>query len=802
MLKKLKRLQGMTLDELLHRVREQWRRETDRMRFRAGFGSEDDPEFETLWGTQGFSFKDYLRSGPAQRFYSSTQNREAICAFFTCRFPAWFDRAIEEAGHLSHHRVDLLGHINIHLARDIDWHRDPVSAQPWPQRYWADYDLVHSSTADSKVIHELNRQQYLPRLAKAFFLTGDEDYACEAVGQMESWIDQNPKWNGVNWQSSLEISIRVISWVWTLFLLLSSESLDERATRRICKSVFAQLDHVYRYPSLYSSPNTHLIGEATALFVGGLLFPELPRADKWRQFASIVLVSEMQRQVSDQGVYCELSSYYHCYATDFFLQVMTLARQNRLPFPDWMWNRLSKMLDFVLNLTRPDGSIPLLGDDDGGRALALSAQDYRSFRDALCSGAVLFNRGDFKHQASGFREESLWLLGEDSWPIFNSIDAQPPSRLHTFYPNLGYFFQRSGWGCRDCQVIFDCGGLGEPTGGHGHADALSLTLFSGGREILIDPGTSVYNCSPEWRSFFRSTHAHNTVVVDDTSQSEPNGTFAWKKRANARVVKHFSLPGIEYIDGEHDGYSRLQEQVTHRRRLVYIRPNYWIVLDELQGTGEHDYEFLYHFAPNAELLIFGEERRGEVDCRARIKEAVLQMFMYASGPLQAEAVCGQVAPIQGWSSHCYGERKPSPVLRATLTGFAPVGMMSFLIPGEEARPSRRFESGGGSTIGAAVRDGDYDDIAIMSMEGAELHLIDCVMRGEFFWLRTENGALKQLLAVNARSFKHAGETIFESPQLIPYVTAYFWENGIVIERGEQEGKVYVRDLRDRQFQRN
>jgi len=74
------------------------------------------------------------------------------------------------------------------------------------------------------------------------------------------------------------------------------------------------------------------------------------------------------------------------------------------------------------------------------------------------------------------------------------------------------------------------------------------------------------------------------------------------------------------------------------------------------------------------------------------------------------------------------------------------------------------------------------------------------MKGEFFWLRTENGALKQLFAVNATTFSYSGEKVFESREPT-HVVAHFWENGIVIERGEHEGKVYVRDLRDRQFQR-
>jgi hypothetical protein len=640
----------------------------------------------------------------------------------------------------------------------------------------------------------------LPRLARAFFLTGDERYAREAIVQIESWIDQNPRWTGVNWNSSLEISFRAMSWIWTIFLLLQSESLEEASLRRILKSLFAQLDQVYRYPSVYSSPNTHLIGEAAALFIAGVLFPELPRAAKWREFGSLTLLDEMQRQVSNDGVYCELSSYYHCYATDFYLHILTLARRNNIPFPEWVWTRFAAMLDFVMQLTRPDGSIPLLGDDDGGRLFPIASDDYRSFRDGLSSGSILLGRGAFKDQAGAFREESLWLLGSDAWSIFNSLASQTPHELRGSFTNAGYFVQRSGWEARDSQLTFDCGGLGLPTGGHGHADALSLTLFTGGREFLIDPGTSVYNSAPEWRNFFRSTSAHNTVVVDGSSQSDPASTFSWKRKASSRVRQQISLPEMDYVDAENDGYSNLSRDVTHRRRVIYIRPNYWIVLDELKGSGQHDCDFLYHFAPDAQLSILGEERQGEIDCRARIGDAGLQLFLYASQPLRAEAVCGQSGPIQGWSSSRYGERRPSPVLRASVHGTVPVSMMSFLVPGEKTTLSRRFKSNTTNTIAAAVRDGDYDDIAVMSSDDGNLQLLDCVMRGEFFWMRTENGVLKRLLAVNARSFAYAGETLLESNEVIPYVQVYFWENGMVIERGEHEGKVYVRDLRNRQLQ--
>src|SRR5262249_35246738 len=146
-----------------------------------------DIEFENLINSYDSSLKGYLREGPARRFYSSTQDRYKTAQFVMEHFPEWFDRAVQEGIRLREHRFNILGHDEVVLMEDIDWHRDPISGYQWPRKYWADYDLVHTPSADAKVIHELNRHQHLPRLAKTFCLTGDELYAREAIGQVESW---------------------------------------------------------------------------------------------------------------------------------------------------------------------------------------------------------------------------------------------------------------------------------------------------------------------------------------------------------------------------------------------------------------------------------------------------------------------------------------------------------------------------------------------------------------------------------------------------------------------------------------
>jgi hypothetical protein len=219
----------------------------------------------------------------------------------------------------------------------------------------------------------------------------------------------------------------------------------------------------------------------------------------------------------------------------------------------------------------------------------------------------------------------------------------------------------------------------------------------------------------------------------------------------------------------------------------------------MQGVGEHDYDVYYHFSSDARLFVFGEEAKGDAECHVRARTAELQMNFFASTPIQTDVSCGQVDPIQGWSSGRYGSKTPAPVLRVGMRAAAPVAMMSFLNPGK-LMTSRRVRTGG-AAIAAAVHDGNSEDIAVLTFDDAMLRVRNFTVRGEFFWLRTSQGLLTEVLAVNALSMDVGGSTIFRYTDRISHVRVHFWDGGMVIEQDGMEGKVYVRDLRDRQFQR-
>ena len=58
-----------------------------------------------------------------------------------------------------------------------------------------------------------------------------------------------------------------------------------------------------------------------------------------------------------------------------------------------------------------------------------------------------------------------------------------------------------------------------------------------GTDVLADPGTYCYHGEPRWRSYFRSTLAHNTIEVGGRDQSTSGGPFLWTRHARSRLIE-------------------------------------------------------------------------------------------------------------------------------------------------------------------------------------------------------------------------------------------------------------------------
>jgi hypothetical protein len=246
------------------------------------------------------------------------------------------------------------------------------------------------------------------------------------------------------------------------------------------------------------------------------------------------------------------------------------------------------------------------------------------------------------------------------------------------FPDAGYVVVRSGWEPDAHQLIFDAGPLGcAVSGGHGHADLLSLQCSGFGEPYLVDAGTYCYTQDPAWRDYFRSTEAHSTVMVDGVSQATAAGPFAWQTRPQARLRRWQSTPAFDFADAEHDAYRRLPDPVIHRRRVVFVKPRYWVVVDDLRGAAEHRVELRFQFAP---MVVTVDPTLWARAHGVRGHELFIRPF--GTVPLKADVVEGELAPLRGWVSPDYGQRRPAPLLVYSAVATFPLRIVTLLFPAE------------------------------------------------------------------------------------------------------------------------
>ena len=581
--RRLDRLTSMHRHELFDRLRQYLTARADVLRYRGG---------DALGGAQ-------VGPAPASHFFFTPTEVPSLSAQLKQVFPAQADNIVLQAEKSCRHRFDLLGYDNLDYGEEIDWHSDMVHGKRGPRKPWFQVKyLDFAEVGDSKITWELNRHQHFVTLAKAYWLTGDDKFAREIFAHWSHWHKQNRYPIGMNWASSLEVGYRSLSWVWTFFLLQECPLFTTQLRRQWHSALSLSGRHIETYLSTYFSPNTHLLGEALALFFLGTLFPSVRSAPRWQRRGWEILEREAAKQVRPDGFYFEQSTYYHVHAVDIFLHARILAALNGIPISPEFDQILQRMLNALLLLGRA-GLTPKIGDDDGGRVFDSRRNRAEHMLDPLATGAVLYRRGDFKSAAGGPREEILWLLGSKALAEFDALPSVEPSVASAALTDSGIYLmadEKSGQ-----QLVIDAGPSGSGSRGHAHADALSICLVRNGRDLLLDPGTFEYVGDSGERARLRGTGAHNTMQVDERDQADGTGPFSWKNFPRVNVDQWITGQQFDLFHGSHDGYSRLSSPVIHRRWVFHRRGKFWMVRDLAEGHGLHQLDIAWHMGPTIPL---------------------------------------------------------------------------------------------------------------------------------------------------------------------------------------------------------
>lgn len=445
--------------------------------------------------------------------------------------------------------------------------------------------------------------------------------------------------------------------MWALDLIEESGAVAGDLRHRILDSVSRHIWEIDRKYSRASSVNNHLIGEAAGVFVAPSYFRSLGNASKWRDSSREILCREIVNQTYPDGGTMEQAIRYHLFVLQFFVIAGITARETGRDMPKSYWSRLEKMFEFLACLSEGGDRQPMFGDCDDGYVLDLG-HDPHDVRQWLAVGAALFGSSNFKARAGRCSEPVEWLLGKSGRENFEAIPECQDTRITSrAFADSGYYLLQNGklHSPDRISVVFDCGPLGMGAlAAHGHADALSFTLRAFGRDVLVDPGTYDYFSYPEWRQYFRSTRAHNTVFIDGRDQSEMLGLFLWGRRAKAECLSLEPSEAGGRVIGWHDGYTCLEDPVVHKRTLK-LEGHLLVVRDEIFTAETHEIEIFFHFAEHC-IVKPAEGNSFVVDIDQGIVELRLDQ------PLQVQTFNGSENPIYGWVSRGYHQKTASTTL--------------------------------------------------------------------------------------------------------------------------------------------
>ena len=552
---------------------------------------------------------------------------------------------------------ETLGVLRTDLERP-DWFRDPVTGRRSdPDRYA--FRVDHRSQERSgnvKQVWEIARLQHLTLLASAWALSHEERYARRVDEQLRSFWRENPFLSGIHWTSGIELGLRLISVAWIRRLLddwPGVKGLFEENGLAVRQIRWHQ-EYLGSFRSRGSSANNHVIAEAAGQLVASCAFPWYPRSERWRQASARLLERELLRNTFPSGVNRELASDYHPFVAELGFLAAVEAEASGHPLSPLVWQRLTAMADSAAALLDEQLRPPRQGDSDEGRALLLDPPAANTWPPLLGMADALVGRLDWwPRPPDGAGRVMVGALAGAR----RRIEGRPGQRPSRFADAGLTLLRTSG------QNEIWCRCDGGPHGylgiaAHAHADALSVEVRYAGLDILADPGTYCYHGERAWRSYFRSTIAHNTVELGGRNSSSERGPFMWARHAPAREIEVIDDGDIARWTAEHDGYFSLDPPASHRRSVLLDRASRSVdIIDEIgssRGSG-HDVRLAFHLGPQVEVALDGSCAVLSWPETAMPGGARLELPVGLRWTLHR----GETSPILGWYSPGLGRRVPA-----------------------------------------------------------------------------------------------------------------------------------------------
>ncbi|PSJ18181.1 heparinase II/III family protein [Nitrosomonas supralitoralis] len=517
---------------------------------------------------------------------------------------------------------------------DLCWHKAPDTGRYWPLKFFTRISFAPGNPiGDIQLVWARSRLQDLVTLGLIYNQIKDHSSKYPVIQHMEklmlSWINQNPWLIGVNYISTMECSLRLIS-ICHAFDMVRNHPLSSQVWQGLVFLVHSHAYFIRRRLCLFSSAGNHTLGECAGLVYAGVLFPELPDAEEWLTAGLKYMEREAQVQILQDGGNREQSFQYLAMIVDLCGLVTRLLRHHGKATSydiEQAWIRGSSYLQ---KFSSSPNNLPAVGDSDDGYALS----------------------------------PYLRL----SWKDSSHAIELPIEHLQIFaVSGHSQILGTANHG----NMRFSHGKLGmASTFGHGHADALSVCWNLDDKPLLVDPGTYLYGRDMFFRRYFRGTSAHNTIVVDNTDQALQNKetAFGWLRAYSAKLIWHRkNYNGKTVLLANHNGYSDIG--IMHWRALIYDPQFGWMIWDRLDGTDEHTLAMHWHVDAHVEMTSDGIV----IACEDG------PWFISVKGGKLSLYRGNEHLPL-GWISRKYGIKEPINTLRVEIRTRLPHEFLTIINP--------------------------------------------------------------------------------------------------------------------------
>ena len=467
-----------------------------------------------------------------------------------------------------------------------------------------------------------NRHSQIKAVLAIYFETGNTKYVEYIDLFLRDFIIKSMPYPALKSRTSvwrgLEVAARAKVWSGIFYSLLNSEHLSP-STRLLMLSSLP--DHAH-YNRNFHGGNNWLTMEISALATVATNFPEFKGSKEWLAYSIETMAESMKGQVYADGVQTELTSHYHnvsMFNFELFKEICDRAGQE---LPDFFNQTIEDMYSYIAHAVRPDGFRALNNDGDRG-----------SDREIILRGAKKFDKPEWEFIASNGQSGTKPLEG--------------PSY---FYPWAGHVFSRSGYDADAHWSIFDIGPWGS---GHQHNDMLHISISAYGKDLLVDAGRFAYTgeVAEKFRGYAKGSQGHNVILIDGKGQN-----------AGQRVVdepisdNHYKTTSeFDYAWNSFDQFKELEGKSVHTRAMVYVRDNFWVVVDNITTDRPREIQTLWHWHPRCEV----QKQAGNIVSGAHTG-GNLQILPVGDTDWDIEMIKGQENPeIQGWYSQEYNQFEPN-----------------------------------------------------------------------------------------------------------------------------------------------